>query len=406
MATQPPRSQLRDLRERRGFSQKSLARALRVSWTTVQRWELGESLPRATHRYGLARILDVPLDALDQFFTSPSPERRTSAGAVHACIPALRRVLAARDFPEDGPVGSFEHLRQRVARLVGQRLQSDYFALAADAPAVLAELHRAIANSPREHRGTCARLLVNAYRAADAIADKYGYYDLSARIIDLMSDAAVDAEDELLVASCAYVRGETFFATLDYATGRRALEAAGAQIRTADSATAAATYGALHMRAAVLAARGGDAVRARDHIAEAQQFACKVNEGVHQGTVFGPASARIHQLSLDAELGDVGAAMRTAGRWRPPTSLPAERRSHFYIELGRVRHLAGRNDNAISALLTASQIAPEHVREHPHVNSIVRTLWETNAGSPSKGLLELRDKVLPLQALVESGGTR
>jgi hypothetical protein len=47
------------------------------------------------------------------------------------------------------------------------------------------------------------------------VAYKFGYLDLSARIIDLMRVCALAVEGLLLVAALAYVRTETFFATGD-----------------------------------------------------------------------------------------------------------------------------------------------------------------------------------------------
>ncbi len=305
----------------------------------------------------------------------------TSApSVVHSDIPRLRRVLDTRDLPDDGPVRSFSELTLAVRAVVGRRLQSDYAVLAADVNDLLPELHRANLSAPSRLVHQYAALLTHAYRAADAIADKFGYYDLSARIIDLMRDTAELSGDALLAGSAAYVRGEVYFASQDLEAGGRMLTAAADKIRVSASETAAATYGTLHMRAAVMAARAGSALRARDHIQEAQQAAQQVNEGVHLGTAFGPPSVRIHQLALAVELGDVGAALRLASGWIPPTTMPAERRSHFYIDLGRAFHLADQPDRVLRAFREAGRIAPEHVREHPQVIDVVDHLELTTRG--------------------------
>jgi hypothetical protein len=93
------------------------------------------------------------------------------------------------------------------------------------------------------------------------------HLDLSARIIDLMRAGAVAAEDPLLMAAVAYVRTETFFATGDLTSASRLLIAAADALPAdlADSAPVAAAYGALHMRAAVVAGRAGKADTAWDH---------------------------------------------------------------------------------------------------------------------------------------------
>ncbi len=56
------------------------------------------------------------------------------------------------------------------------------------------------------------------------------------------------------------------------------------------SPAANATYGTLHMRAAVLAAREADADAAGAPIAEATTAASIIPEGIYRGTAFGPAS--------------------------------------------------------------------------------------------------------------------
>ncbi|MFE5567047.1 multiprotein-bridging factor 1 family protein [Amycolatopsis japonica] len=422
-----PRHDLTTARKAAGHTQESLAEALGIDVKSVRNWENGTYRPDRLRQQRLANELGIPRRRLSilltpEAATNPSsyvnsdgdragvagqtgqnlpdtiPELRNSEvievrrqedisrpgraapSLVHADIPILRRVLDSRDLPDDGPVRPLDELVPAVRAVVVQRMQSDYSALSAEVLKLLPELHRAILAAPPGRKPQYAALLARAYRAADAIADKFGYYDLSARIIDLLKDAALKSEEDLLIGSAEYVRGEIFFASEDLDTGRRVLTAAADKIRVSASERAAATYGSLHMRAAVMAARAGSALRARDHIEEAQQSARKVNEGVHLGTAFGAASVRIHRLSLAVEIGDVGAALRLASGWAPPTTMPAERRSHFYIELGRAFHLADRPERVLSAFGAAKRIAPEHVCEHSQVIDVIDHLELTTRG--------------------------
>ncbi|OXM43152.1 helix-turn-helix transcriptional regulator [Amycolatopsis alba] len=423
-----PRRGLIADRERAGHTQESLAAALGVDVKTVRNWENGTYKPRTPdlHRRLASELritrrqLTLRLDpsaanvsaSSDQHHddersgSGPLVQDRTAdadglirtresladsredtswpaVGAlslVHNDIPQLRRVLDTRDQPVDGPIRPLHELTLAVRAVVGLRLQSDYAVLAAAVVDLLPELHRAVLTAPSGLEAEYAGLLARVYRAADAIADKHGYYDLSARIIDLMKDAAQLSGDDLLVGSAAYVRGEVFFASEDLEAGRLMLTTAADRIDVNASETAAATYGTLHMRAAVMAARAGRALRARDHIEEAQQAARQVDEGVHLGTAFGPPSVRIHWLALSVELGDVGAALRLASGWAPPTRMPAERRSHFYIDLGRAFHLADQPARVLSAFREAKRIAPEHVREHPQVIEVIDHLELTTRG--------------------------
>lgn len=382
------RTGLATRRTTRGHSQESLASVLGVERSTVARWEAGGATPLPWVRPKLAHALALSperLAALLGVAEHAYPGGDTTAGreglhqveAITAQLPGIRRVLDAHDLPPDGPVRPLGDLHEVVSAVVNKRLHSNYLTLAYELPDLLAELMRALLGSRAGERSAVARLLVQAYRAADAVADKFGHYDLSARIIDRMRWAAVEAGDELLIATASYVRAETFFANGDLETGRRMLESAAARVNPGRSVQASATCGSLHMRAAVAAARAGNPFSGREHLAEAVGLAKRTPERVYFGTAFGPASVRIHQLSLAVELADPGAALRTSRHWAPPPSLPAERRSHFYVDLARAQMQAGHTDDVLESLMTARSIAPEHIQSHPQVRGIVDDLSRT-----------------------------
>ncbi len=344
----------------------------------AERWPQADLAGRCDEALGLGGHLVALLDAVNRQRQAASTTHAAAHHGVLDHLPALRRALDARDCPADGPVRPAPELRREVQQLVRWRLDSDYLAVARRLTVLLPELHRARQQRTSEHAGV-ANLLTQAYRASDAIADKFGQHDLSARIIDLMCSAAAESGDELTIAAAAYVRGETFFANGDWLTGCRILDRAAAHLRPAISVHAAAAYGALHMRAAVLAARGGDPDTAARHIDEAAAAACHVPEAVYRGTAFGPASVRIHRLSLSVDSHDLAAALRAGDGWSPPATVPAERRSHYFIDLARAHLHAGHPDRALEFLDSARRSAPQHVRHHPQVKDSVATLL---AGSP------------------------
>lgn len=418
MAAQPA-SPLAECRHAAGHTQESFAEKLGVDRTTIGRWERGAQSPQPWQRPDLAAALDISLDHLDdllrrtrQFANAPAPvavpilesarlldnARRDEPGsvlafsgddAVHAAIPRLRRALDRIDLPDDGPTRSLVELGADVAGMIEDRLQARYVEIAWRLPTLISELARAHAGAGRGSRDAAA-LLTLALRAADGVAYKFGFLDLSARIIDLMRASAMTAENPLLMAAVAYVRTETFFATGDLDSASRLLVAAADDLpaNLADSAPAAAAYGALHMRAAVVAGRAGKPDTAWDHLAEARRAGRRVPEGVYFGTAFGPASVRIHDLAVAVELGDSPAAVERAAAWHPPATLPAERRSHYYIDLARAQLRLGHHQDAYLGLDAARRAAPQHVREHPQVRRTLSALLRTH-GSPDDGLLEL-----------------
>lgn len=356
-------------RRARNMTQTELALAAQVSYGMMRAIERGGRYPS-----------DDTLDAIAAALAIDPSRLMTGGGRadnrVNLAMPALSAAIAAYDVPDDGPVRPLRELHGAVAEAVTWRLEAQYVRLAEHAPALLAELARAFHGSRGRDRAEAAALLVSAYRSADAVAYKYGHRDLSARLVELMRWASPHAENDLLTAATAYVRTETFFAARAHATGLRALELAVDAAPAPVDAPTAAARGALHMRAAVIAGRAGNDGAAETHLAEARQLADHAPESVYQGTAFGPDSVRIHEVSVAVSLGDRGIqrALGVAREWAPPKSLPAERRSGFYIELSRAQMWAGLRADAFESLRVARRIAPQHTREHGWAREVAETL--------------------------------
>ncbi|MEU2515202.1 helix-turn-helix domain-containing protein [Streptomyces syringium] len=357
------------------LTQRQLADAALLALGTVRKLERGE-------RGASDAVLEALADAL-----RIDPAKLLSPGEysddrVHRAMPRLSAVLATYDMPDDGPARPLSELRAAVEEAVGWRLRAQYVRIARQIPGLLAELSRALLMESGGGRREVAGLLVGTCRAADAVAYKFGARDLSARLIDLMRWAAPQAEDSLLEATVAYVRTETYFAARAHAQGLRALEAAIDASPAPSTAESIAARGALHMRAAVIAGRAGDASAAQDHLTTARALGDRVPEAVYQGTAFGPTSVRVHEVSVAVGLGNdhVRRALDVAREWVPPDSLPEERRSGFYIELARAQLWAGHPDDAFASLKTARRIAPQHTREHAWVREDAATLRRLKRG--------------------------
>ncbi|WP_431983170.1 helix-turn-helix domain-containing protein [Streptomyces qinglanensis] len=351
------------------LTQKELADSAGVSYSMVRAIERGARLPGDDVLEALATALRVdPARLLGH--------RGHTDSRVHDEIPELSRAIAAYDLPEDGPVRSLAELRAAVSEAVDWRIGAQYLRIARKGPGLLEELARALDAARGADRLEVARLLVAAYRTADAVAYKFSYRDLSARLVELMRWAAPAAEDPLLDAAVAYVRTETFFAAQAHEPGLRALETALDAAPRTSGAPEVAARGTLHMRAAVIAGRAGREDTATMHIGEARRCADAVPEKVYYGTAFGPSSVRAHEVSLAVSLGGrhLQRALDIAHEWAPPRDLPAERRSGFYIEVGRAQLWAGLVDDAFESLKVARRIAPQHARDHRWVREDIATL--------------------------------
>lgn len=352
-----------------GLTQAELARTAGTALGTIRKIERGE-------RGVSDAVLDAIADALDLDPARLLPDKERPDDRVHRAMPGLSSVLATYDVPEDGPFRPLPALAEAVASVVAWRLGAQYVRVARTVPDLLAELFRALEGAAPSGRAAVARLVVDACRAADAVAYKYGARDLSARLIDLMRWAAQQVNDPVVDATTAYVRTETFFAAKAHAAGLRALEIAADQALASSAPEAVAARGALHMRAAVIAGRAGDGDSAGMHLDAARVLGDQLSEGVYSGTAFGPDSVRIHEVSVAVSLGDdhLGRALQLAREWAPPPDLPAERRSGFYIELGRAQLWSGRPGAAFESLKVARRVAPQHAREHRWVREDAATL--------------------------------
>ncbi|MFF0746658.1 helix-turn-helix domain-containing protein [Streptomyces sp. NPDC004111] len=351
------------------LTQAQLAERAGVSLGTIRKVERNERGVSAQTLDDLATALNVDTSRL-----LPGSERPDDR--VHRGMPALSRIIATCDVPDDGPVRPLQDLELAVAEATQWRLGAQYVRISRHLPPLLGELSRALASAAPAERAAIAALLVGACRTADAVAYKYGAHDLSARLVELMRWAAPQAQDPLLDSVVAYVRTETFFAAAAHDAGLRVLEQAIDRSPAPVGPATRASRGTLHMRAAVVAGRAANAGAAAAHLAEARALSEGEREGVFLGTAWGPDSVRIHQVSVAVSLGGdhVSQALAAAGEWAPPQALPAERRSGFWIELARAQLWAGRPDRAFESLKVARRVAPQHTREHRWVKEDAGTL--------------------------------
>jgi transcriptional regulator with XRE-family HTH domain len=395
---------LRAYRMEQGWAQAELGRLVHVSGTLIAKMERAERRPQPD----VARSLDSALhtdgelarlaaDALRDHLLSPTPQSLISPSGLrptrnHAAFGAgweqemtELAVLADRyDLPEDGRIRTLAELQASVDQLVRWRLNSDYARLLQAIPQLIPELTRALLTSTGKEREDVAVCLVQAWRAADAIAAKLGMFDLSARLILVMGWAAAQSGNGLAMAATSYVRAETFFVSGQQQAGHLMLERAAEQIDAGGSRREAAQYGALHMRAAIAAARAGLTERVKDHLTEAWSMAERVEEeGVWEGTAFGPASVRVHEVSTAVELDTPQTALAAAAGWQPPDSLPAERRSHFFVDLARAQLALGEHEAVLRTLREAHTIAPQNVQVDLQVHQTLASLAAISAANAS-----------------------
>jgi transcriptional regulator with XRE-family HTH domain len=364
-----------------GLTQRELSHRAMISLSLLRKIEQGTRSLTPGVRAALATVFGpVPLADRD----------RSAPARIADALPLLREAMDAYDIPPD-PLPArlpLPQLRQLTESATTWRLAAQYAKLADLIPGLIAGLTAAALGSSGLEQEQAFGLLALAYRAADAIADKHGHHDMSARATDLIRWAAARSADPLLEQMSAYVRAELFFNGQHARHGLRVLDAAIGAMPPASLVAALAMHGSLCMRAAVLAGRSGLPEEAAARLADACAAAQQVPDGIYHGTAFGPSSVRVHELALAVESHDIGRAVKLSTQWQPPCALPAERRSHFHIEAARAHCWAGQRDQAVTALWQARQSAPQHTRCNPAVSDTVTTLIR-GSRKPSSQLIQL-----------------
>ncbi|HEV2634520.1 MAG TPA: helix-turn-helix transcriptional regulator [Actinocrinis sp.] len=379
---------LRAVRKLHDLTQEELAVQAGVSKSLVSKVESGSKPGTWDLAIAVARALRVDAGALmgDNAASGTEP-----TGRIAAAVPAIRRALATYDCPPDlvMPARPLRQLADEVDAACRMRLDAKYVVLAESIPGLLTELSAVAAGLAGREREQAHWLLAAAYRCADAVVHKVGHLDLSASAIDRIVWAAQRCGDDLMVGTAMYVRAEIFFDTGAIASGLRLIGEAAEPLaaRAASDLRAASVYGALHARAAVLAAKNGDAQTARTHLAIAGAAASVMGEDrEYYYTSFGPSNHRIHEVAAMVELGDGAAALAAARGWVPPAGMPAERASHHFIDLARAQVWERDFTGAVASLLTARRIAPQHTRAHPYAKACVETVLQRAPRRPAAAL--------------------
>ena len=147
--------------------------------------------------------------------------------------------------------------------------------------------------------------------------------------------------------------------------------------KRSDRPTLVSLAGALWLIASVVAARRTDRGAAWARLDRAEALAGLLGEDAnHAWTAFGPTNVALHRVSVAAELGDAGEALRVAGGV-DPSRLPqglTSRRAQLNLDLAWAQSQRRRDAEATLHLIEAERIAPEAVRYNVLVRELVREM--------------------------------
>ncbi|MEU0871671.1 helix-turn-helix domain-containing protein [Nocardia brasiliensis] len=350
-------------RKIKGLTAQQLAAKAGVGHSTLRQVEAGHASPST---FWAGRIADaLGIDA-SKLYAEDTEDVQTLD-----VLPIIRRTLAAVDLMDDDvePLSPAE-LAPTVAKIGTWRRGARYRKIGDILPGLVDQL----LVSGKEHGEPAYALLTDAYRAANSLAHKFGYSDLSMTATERMLWAADRSGDPLRVASVNYLKAATLARIGAGRQAMRLLDRSVADLMPLVGAdrTAAAVLSTLHMRAGTIAATLGQGDASRDHLAEAERLVANLPDTVVLDTVVGPTNVKLHQIAAEVDLGEAGKAIEIARNTRLPADFASERRTYFWVDTARAHLLAGDPDAAIEALLESREAAPEHFRASGTVKATVR----------------------------------
>jgi transcriptional regulator with XRE-family HTH domain len=364
-------------RKVRRMTQIALAQRASVSVSLLRKVEQGSRDATPVLVAAVSKILEVDVTTLNG---QPYDRDGRHPDRIHSLMPPLRRALGYWDvppIPETAPRGWAE-LKADAREISRLRQAGKHIEVATRLPALLLETTVNAVEATGTQREHFFEILAVLLFAAHSVTYKTGYEDLSTVVEDRLSWAAEQSADPLMAGLAAWARTQSLLRTGAYDVGQRLLERADDAVdaRT-DGSDGQRMAGALHLRRAILAARAGNAATSESHLNAAREFADRIGAdsdgGWHQLT-FGPSNVGIHDVAAAIEIGDGPAALDRAESLRLPTTIPAIRASHHYMDLSRAYLWQGRHDRSLACLHKARELAPQQTRHHPTTREVLRML--------------------------------
>jgi transcriptional regulator with XRE-family HTH domain len=367
-------------RRRRGLSQAALAGLVGRSESWLSQVERGiRSVDRLSVLLDIARIVHVDVESLIGRPWQLAP----NGGVVAQGLDAVRQVLTRYDHllgTETPGMPPLSELRVQVATLHQDYQAARYETVVHQLPDLITLMDGIprIASDDERHERLCT--YVSAYVVAAKLLTKFGVTDLAVLAADRAATVAVEADSlgargmAAYQVVCAQLRDDHTEEAERLAV--RMAETIQRSI-TAETPTLASVAGALWLIAAVTAARRTDRGEAWARLDAAERLAEVLGEDAnHAWTAFGPMNVRIHRVSVAAELGDPGEALRAAAEVDPTRLAEGlrSRRAQVSLDLAWAQAQRKRDAEATLHLLEAERAAPEAIRYNAMVPDLLREM--------------------------------
>lgn len=368
-------ARLRRQRKLRGMTQHQLAAGSHFSVSLIKKVEQGSQPPSPAFVAGVANVLAVSTGYLYGADDAAIYEQRQ---VEVAGIAFLRTALEAYDDPmPEGPPLDLPTARRRL-RQIGRQLAGLHYAEGANAlPGLFHHLY--VLADQSGHDGEESRsVLHDAYRMAATLASRFRQADLAAIASERHITLAPRTGDPLRVAISAYHRSSRHLQHGDYRLGLRIIERA--RDHVGNTAEGRSVGVQLDLRAAVMAARTGDADAADGYIDRARAATKQFDPpgSPYYNIDASALNVAIHWCAAPVENYDGSEAVRRSRQVHVVDPKRPERVAHHHIDMGRAWMLHGDREQALANLNVARRIAPFNTRHHPGVHETLRALADAD----------------------------
>lgn len=372
-------ARIAEIRKIRGATQQAVAMRANVSYSMYRKVERGERLASPSFIAAIARALAVSVtDVTKQPYGSPDAVPTSE----HAGIPALRQALVEGSDPEiETETRSLDDLGAALTQIKEWDRRTRHAEAVRELPDILRHLHRACNEVAAGEQSTVRDMLAAAYSYAVVALYRLGHLDLAHLADERARTLANAGTDTLRAAVAEWNHALILLFDGTYPAGLRAIDRASEYVDLAPrNSKSDAVKGALHLRAAILAARVGSSDLADEYLNAAAPLVAPSHERAnHYGTKFGAANVIIHRVAVPVELSDGTTAVTRASSIRLPAGTAPSRSGHYWIDLSRAWLMHGDRRRSFDALGKARRIAPQLTRNHPQVHAMVHALSVNDA---------------------------
>jgi transcriptional regulator with XRE-family HTH domain len=367
-----------------GMPQADLGAAINKSQGWVSKVEKGHiELDRAALINSIAAALHChPNDLIDRPYVGTAPDNQWQLAAA-SILRELRRYDLTPAF--EGTPRSADALWQEMTRLHRLRDAAANVAILRSLPDLLREASALAEAATGHEREEAFGIYAVCCKFAHTAAHALGQPELVAMACERAAWASRSSGDPVLPAVADWMRMWDMWATADWADAvalaDKALTGIDPEYERGD-ALAVRAWGSLQLRAAVSAARAGNAAEAGHRLGLARQASDRMggpgSEPVRDrhSLTFSAGNVTVHAISVALEMSDQGEALRLNEQTRPAeiAALPNSRQGHHRMDLARAWLWDGDRHKALGELRKAEKLAPQLVRNHPIARATLRQI--------------------------------